>query len=200
MIPTGNITYDFIKSLYQNKGYPFEKDNEVVNLFGYRSKELLLDQFNDILGIAYKDSFSNGQCLIFPGTTKPGLHYLMQEMGNLKGTFILAEGFHIDGFKIGLHNGYEALVQAGPGVFVGHRDLNSNGVLDETGLLYRDSTNIDLHRTRDDVNVTNVVDKFSAGCQVLWEDKHLGMILALVKRSFEVTKKMTMSYALFKEK
>lgn len=200
MIPTGNITYDFIKSLYQNKGYPFEKDNEVVNLFGYRSKELLLDQFNDILGIAYKDSFSNGQCLIFPGTTKPGLHYLMQELGNPKGTFILAEGFHADGFKIGLHNGYEALVQAGPGVFVGHRDLNSNGVLDETGLLYRDSTAIDLHRTRDDVNVTNVVDKFSAGCQVLWEDKHLGMILALVKRSFEVTKKTTLSYALFKEK
>lgn len=197
MIPTAEINYSFIKGLYQQNGYPFSEVKEVVNLFGIRSKDKLLDQFNDVIGMNLLDQFGRPLCLIFPGTTKPGLHYLKQELGNPKGTFIVAKGFHKDALMVGLHNGYEALVQSGPGVWTGHRDINSDGILDETGPIYTDSTNVDLHRTRDDLNVTNVVDKFSAGCQVLWEDKHLGVILSLVKRSFEITVTSKISYALF---
>lgn len=197
MIPTAEINYSFIKGLYQQNGYPFSEVKEVVNLFGIRNKDKLLDQFNDVIGMNLVDQFGRPCCLIFPGTTKPGLHYLKQELGNPKGTFIVAKGFHTDSLKPGLHNGYEGLVQSGPGVWRGHRDINSDGILDETGPIYTDSTNVDLHRTRDDLNVTNVVDKFSAGCQVLWEDKHLGVILSLVKRSFEITVTSKISYALF---
>lgn len=194
-----DLTYDSIKGFYSFKGYPFAEQREVINLGGIRNKEKLLDQFNDIIFALYLDGFGRKECLLFPGTTKPGLHYLKQALGNPKGTFIVALGFHKNALKLGLHNGYDALVQSGPGVWSGHRDPNSDGVLDESGPIYTDSTNVDLHRTRADINVNNVVDRFSAGCQVLWEDSHLGMLLYLVKRTFEITKKSTIDYALFQE-
>lgn len=193
------ITYDFIKGLYEQNGHPFSKDNEIVNVFGYRSKDLVVDQFNDFIGAAYKDYFGDRQCLIFPATTKPGLHYLKEELGNPEGTFIVARGFHANCWIDGLHNGKPALIQSGPGVFKGYRDRNADGKLDATGRIYTNSTGVDLHTTRRDINVTNVVDKFSAGCQVLWEDKHHQVLYNLALRTLEIQAIKKISYALFQE-
>lgn len=200
MIPTGELSYDLIKSLYQQKGYPVIKDNELVNVFGYRSKDLVLDQFNDLIGVAYKDFFGNRQCLVFPATTKPGLHYLKNELGNAEGTFILEPGYYADCWTPGKHAGkYDALIQAGPKVFKGRRDKNADGKLDLSGPLYDDCAGLDLHTTRFDINVNNVVDRFSAGCQVLFEDKHFLVLYNLIMRALEVSKGKTIGYALFQE-
>lgn len=200
MIPTATLSYDFIKDLYQQNGFPFQKEKEIINVTGYRSKDLLVDQFNDIILAAYKDFYGDRQCLLFPGTTKPGLYYLQKELGNIEGTFIMAKGFYLNCWMVNPDPaGKHKIIQAGPGVFRGHRDRNADGKLDETGLIYTDSTGVDLHTTRSDVNVTNVVDRFSAGCQVLWEDKHFGVIYNLILRSLELQPIKKISYALFVE-
>lgn len=199
MIPTA-LTYDFIKSQFSQKGYIFREENEFANIFAFRSKELIVDRFNDIGGVALKDWFGNPQCLIFPCTTKPGLHYLKDELGNPRGTWITQPGQHHNCWKIGLHNGkYEALIQSGPGVFKGWRDLDSDGQFDYSGPTYNDSSGVDLHTTRFDVDVTDVVDRFSAGCTVIRDDKHFEVLLNLVKRTMEVFKITLVDYTLFQE-
>lgn len=199
MIPT-SITYDFVKSMFSQKSFVFREENEYANLFGYRSKDLTLDHFNDLIGAAYKDYFGNKQCLVFPGTTKPGLHYLKDELGNPKGTFILAPGQHKDCWTPGLHNGkYQAWIQSGPNVFKGWRDLNSDGKLDMNGQLYTDTFGVDGHTTRFDIDVTDVVSNFSAGCQVIRDDKHFLVWFNIGLRTTEVFNKKTIDYTLFQE-
>lgn len=200
MIPTAGFDYDFIKSNFLQKEYPFHEENEFVNIFGYRSKEILVDRFNDIVGIAYKDFFGNPECLVFPGTTKPGMHFLKDELGNPRGTFIMQPGHYKDCWMKGLHNGkYTAWIQAGPGVFKGWRDLDGDGRLDYSGQTYTDSQGVDGHTTRFDIDVTDYVDKFSAGCQVLRDDKHFEAWLNLGLRTLEVFKIDRISYTLFQE-
>jgi len=191
--------YDAMKLIYGNLGYSFDERKEAVNLFGVRSKDLLVDQFNDLLGVCYIDYFDNPQCLVFPGTTKPGLHYLKTELGNEAGTFILAPGYHKDCWTSGLHNGHPSYTQSGPNVFKGYRDSNSDGKLDMSGKIYSDSTGVDGHTTRYDILVNNVVDRFSAGCQVCWFDKHHALWYNLGLRTFELYKINKISYTLFQE-
>lgn len=199
MVPT-SITYDFIHSLYMQKSLPFREENEYANIFGYRSKDLILDHFNDLIGIAYKDSFGNKQCLVFPGTTKPGMHYLKDELGNPKGTFIMAPGHYPDCWLPGLHNGkYMAWIQASPNVFKGWRDLTLDGKLDMNGPLYSDTMGVDGHTTRLDMDVNDVVANFSAGCQVVRDDKHFLAWFNLGLRTLEVFKTKTIGYTLFQE-
>lgn len=199
MIPT-SLTYSFVKSMYSQKSFNFREENEFANLFGYRSKELVTDRFNDLVGIVYKDYFGNEQCLVFPATTKPGLHYLKDELGNPKGTFIMQPGQYPDCWMPGMHNGkYLAWIQSGPGVFKGWRDLNADGKLDYSGPTYTDSQGVDGHTTRFDVDVNDVVDRFSAGCQVLRDDKHFEAWYNLGLRTLEVFKIGKISYTLFQE-
>lgn len=194
------LTYDFIKSVYSQRGHVFHEENEYANIFGYRSKDLTPDHFNDIIGVAYKDSFGNNQCLVFPGTTKPGMHYLKDELGSPKGTFIMAPGQYPDCWTPGLHNGkYRAWIQAAANVFKGWRDLNSDGKLDMNGPLYSDTTGVDGHTTRFDMDVNDVVDNFSAGCQVLRDDKHFLIWFNVGLRTLEVFKISKIGYTLFQE-
>ena len=191
--------YDLVKTMYRSMGYPFDERKEFVNLFGIRSKDLLLDQFNDLLGACYIDYFGEPKCLVFPGTTKPGLHYLKNELGNEEGTFIMAPGFYKDCWMSGLHNGHAAYIQSRYGVFKGYRHKNSDGKLDLSGKIYDNALGVDGHTTRYDMLVNNVVDRFSAGCQVAWFDKHHSIWYNLGLRTFELYKITKISYALFQE-
>lgn len=193
------LNYDMVKAGYKAFNYPFREEKEFANLFGVRSKDLIVDQFNDALGVAYKDSFGNNQCLVFPGTTKPGLAYLKNEMANPGGTFIMAPGYYADCWMPGLHNGHAAYIQSGPDVFKGWRDKDMDGKLTMSGALYSDCLGVDGHTTRYDIDVNNVVDKFSAGCQVCWDDKHHAVWYNLGLRTLELFKLRKISYALFVE-
>jgi hypothetical protein len=155
--------------------------------------------FNDLIGVSYLDAFSNKQCLIFKGTTKPGLRYLKDELGNPKGTFILQPGFHERCWGPGLHNGKSpAMVQFKPGVFRGWRDLDKDGQLDYTGQIYTDASGVNGHSTKNDINVERV-GAFSAGCQVIQDDKEHAIWYNVGARAWEFEKK-AFSYALFQEK
>lgn len=195
-----NITYDFVRKAYEQYKYPFSVERYMPNYFGFRSKETVVDQFNDIIGVAYIDSFSNPHCLVFKGTTKPGLAYLKEKMGNEKGTFIVAPGFHESCWVPGLHNGkYPAMKQAAAGVFKGYRDFDKDGQLDYTGPIYTDSQGVNGHTTRFDTNVEKV-GAFSAGCQVIQDDKEHAIWYNVGARAWEFYPTKAFSYALFQEK
>ncbi len=155
-----------------------------MNLFGIRSKSTLVDQFDDVLGIAFRDDFGNGIVLEHRGTTKPGLYWLREKMGNHQGTFILAPGQYPRCWKIAEHKGYEALVQVGS-PFRGWRDANKDGKLDPNGNIHRDVTGLNMHTTSFKSDV-EVVGAYSAGCQVRQRaDDHI-VVMSILKRSAEL--------------
>jgi len=185
-----SITYDFIQSSYAKYGYKFYDQGKYnINLFGIRPKNPLVNEFGCILGVAYLDEFLIKQCLTFRGSTLPGLYYLKNKLGNVNGTFILAPGQHVKCWKAGYHhigkpNQYEAYQQAGPGVFKGYRDNDKDGQLDMTGTLYTDVAGLNGHTTKE--TDTDIVGAYSAGCQVVRDDKEHAIWLNVGKRSAEL--------------
>lgn len=197
------MTFDQAKALYQAKGYKFYDSGKYnVNNFGIRNADLkTVNQFNDIRGVAYIDGFGVKQCLTWACTTKPGLTYLKDKVGNPNGTFILMPGFFPHCWKVGKHNigkehEHDALVQSAPKVFKGWRDNDSDGQFDFEGPIYDDALGVNDHTTR--AHDINNVGGFSAGCQVTQDDKEHMIKMAICMRSAELYGN-SFSYALFQE-
>lgn len=199
----GKIDYDFVKSMYAQKSYKFFDSGEYdVNFFGIRNKDLtIVNKFNDLIGVAYLDEFLNKQCLVFAGTTKPGLTYLKDKLGNPNGTGILCEDQYRKCWVIGKHNigkahEHEAMVQSGPGVFKVWRDKDSDGNFDLDGPVYTDVQGLNGHTTRD-FDIENV-GAFSAACNVIQDDKEHAIWLNVGKRSAELYGNL-FTYTLFRQ-
>lgn len=198
------MTFDQIKALYDKNGYKFYDSGKYnVNNYGRRSKDhSLVNQFNDVRGVAYIDAFGVKQCLEWACTTKPGLTYIGEgKVGNVNGTAILIPGFYPKCWKIGKHNigkphEHDALVQSGPGVFKVWRDNNMDGKFDFDGPIYDDVTGLNDHTTREH-DIHNV-GGFSAGCQVTQDDKEHMIKFAICQRSAELYGN-SFSYALFQD-
>lgn len=195
------LNYQQLKQMYLAKGYKFYEGKEYnANLFGIRNKDLtIVNKFNDIIGVAYQDEFMNEICLLFAGTTKPGLTYLSDKIGNPKGTFILMLGQYPKCWKIGEHNiskptKYPAYVQSGAGVFKGYRDNNSDGKFDLAGPILTDVTGLNGHRAG--INDTFNVGPYSAACQVVQDDKEFEIWLSVGKRAMDLYGN-SFSYTLF---
>jgi hypothetical protein len=182
-----SITYDFLKSLYDGKGYPL--NDHTINVFGFRSKDLTADKWNDALGIICPGR----EILCFSGTTDPGASPLSKTEGvNTKGIFILQPGFYDNCWQKGMHKGkYKALVQFGS-PFKGWRDNNHDGKLDLSGKTYTDVQGLNFHTTRWDKQVMRVGD-FSEGCQVTEVAAEFDQFIAKIYGSSQ----SLFSYALF---
>lgn len=191
------MNYSDLKKIYKNKGYKFfEKGAYNLNIFGFRSNDLKVNEFNDIIGVAYIDDLGNEQCLTFKGTTKAGLYWLKNKKGNINGTFILKPNQYIGCFEKGLHNGsYDALHQKGYGIFEGYRDGDSDGELDYSGEIYNDVTGLNLHTTSWKSN-TEKVNKYSAGCQVVKSTIDFLILMSIIDRALEKYSN-SFSYTLF---
>jgi hypothetical protein len=195
------LDFSTLFKAYNKMGYKFYDSGRFnVNLFGIRDSEKTDDGFNGILGVAYIDSFGRPVVIAVNGTTKPGAYWLGEKhIGNKNGTFVLKEGYYKSCFKMGLHNGkYECLVQAKSDVFEGYRDRNKNGVIDYEGKLYKDVTGLNFHTTSF-INDKEKVGAYSAGCQVVQDDKDHLTIMPIVKKSIEIYG-TGISYALFNKK
>ena len=195
-----NLSYDNIKNVYEKMGYKFYDNGKKynVNLFGIRSKDMLVNEWNDILGVAYLDEFGKQNVLLHKGTTKPGYYYLKKKKGNVNGTAILIPNQYPHCWSLGLHNGkYKALRQVGK-PFEVWRDDDSDGELDYSGKIYKNVTGLNMH-TESLINKTEKVGAYSAGCQVREFDKEHFMVIELIERSAELYgNKFT--YTLFEEK
>jgi hypothetical protein len=193
------LTHEYIKSVYKKYGYPFLEKPFQVNPFGIRSKDLsTVNLYNDIIGFAFKDAFGVGQCLAFRGTTKPGLYWLKNKLGNVNGTFILAPGFYEDCWQLSQHhygkpNAYDAYVQSKAGVFLGWRDNDSDGQFDMAGKpTFTDVSGLNQHHGAD----KDLVGAYSAACQVIEQDKEHFIGVAVGKRHIELYTN-SLNYALF---
>ncbi len=193
-----HLTHEYIRSLYARYYYKFLTRPYEINLFGIRSKKLLVNEFDDVLGIAWEDFYGMGQCLAFRGTTDPGLYWLKNKLGNINGTFILAPNFYEECFTLGYHNvgkpnAYRAFVQAPSADFVGWRDNDADGQFDMSGLpTWKDVTGLNLHHAKD----AQYVGQYSAACQVCQSDREHQVMVALGERHAELYSNI-FNYALF---
>ena len=179
-------TYHRLQDIYTQKGYTFFDEGAYnLNLFGVRADALNVDEFNDIIGVAYRDDIDANQLITFRASTKPGLYWLKNQLGNIHGTAILVPGQYRGCWELGFHRNYEALVQRPAAHFNTWRDNDADGQLDMEGLVYTDATGLNLHTTSF-INDTERVGKYSAGCQVVQDDLDFAILLALIKKSSSI--------------
>jgi hypothetical protein len=191
------MEYNQVKKMYEDKGHKFFTEKYALNIFGERVLNQSINKFNDIIGVAYIDEFGNGKCLTFKGTTVPGLSWLKEKMGTAAGTFILKEGQYLNCWTVRPHNGkYDCLGQVNKKVFIGYRDSDKDGQLDLTGKEYDDVMGLNLHTTSFNSN-TELVGLYSAGCQVIQDDKNFLILMAIVNKAREVWNANNFSYTLF---
>lgn len=193
------LNYDKVKALYRKSEFKFYDSGKFnVNLFGIRNRSVVVDEWNDALGIAFRDDYLNGIMMLSKGSTKPGLYWLKNKKGNINGTAILIPDYYPKCWKIGEHKGYEALQQAGPGVFKVWRDNDQDGELDYNGKVYTDVTGLNMH-TESLITDTERVGAYSAGCQVRADTEEHFAIMNVLKKAAKLYGNL-FSYALFEEK
>ena len=156
-------------------------------LVGIRSTLDKPNEFDDLIGLV-----ANGKITWFTGTTNPGVYWL-KNLVNPKGTAVLKPGQYIDSWQIGLHKGqYEALIQAKP--ITVYRDKNLNDKSEESSVTDTGFFGINIHRANATA-ISKIIDKWSAGCQVLNNPADLKSVLDACKES----KLKTFTYTLLKE-
>jgi hypothetical protein len=180
-----NITIESLFKAMQFKGYKvFEDDSKPFNLniVGIRSKDLEVNTFNDALCVFWK--WKHGWNLYtMPCTTDTGLYWLNVPM-TARGTAIVVPNQYRGLWQIGLHQGkYEALVQRG-NIKV-YRDNNKDDRLDMSDKTIEEGVfGINCHRAMDEQGA-NVVNKWSAGCQVLQSDHDYEVFMSIVNHAAE---------------
>ena len=180
MKPIKSFTLDQIKSTVIAKGYKwFEEGDFNLNLIGIRNSDtgdVVTNKFDDTFFIAYRDAGS-WKVLNYACTTDPGAHWQQAPM-NAGGTASLVPGQYRSSWRIDLHQGlYKALKQF-KAVDV-YRDRNKDltyerHMEDITKGIY----GINIHRANQMV-VSQVVDKWSAGCQVIQDPADFANLMYL---------------------
>jgi hypothetical protein len=180
MKPIKSFTLDQIKSAMIAKGYKwFEEGDFNLNLIGVRNSDTgdtVTNAFDDTFFIAYRDAgkwkIHNYAC-----TTDPGAHWQQAPM-NAGGTASLVPNQYRSTWRIDLHQGiYKALKQFKP--VDTYRDKNrdlkyTRHIEDITNGIY----GINIHRASA-TGVSNRVDKWSAGCQVIADSADFANLMYL---------------------
>lgn len=178
------LTTEELKSIFVSKGYKWEQ----FHFIGIRSKANLQNQFDDLFAVVNGDKIDWYSC-----TTNPGTHWL-KVLLNPNGTALLKADQYVDTWKIGMHQGkYEAFVQSKPVTVF--RDGDKDDIAEETSFTETGMFGINIHRTNDNGVVSKLIDKWSAGCQVLNNPADFKRVLEDAK----ATKKTKFTYTLIKE-
>lgn len=179
-----NMKYEEIKKKYLDNNYVFRTGLYEINVFGIRSVNSQSNQFDDIIGVAWKGK-KGTYCLTGAATTDPGKYYLQNPM-NKNGTIIMVPGQYLNCYHIGLHAGkYDCFKQVGPMGYV--RDNNKDTVLDFKLYRYPDLKKIhyfegingtNLHRASE-WKIIQLVERYSAGCQVVQDPTFYSRLLSV---------------------
>jgi hypothetical protein len=143
----------------------FRGMNYDLNLVGVRSGSATADQYDDLFICFYRVE-GVWRMHVWPGTTDPGEHYLKNPV-NPNGAMMLCPGQYRGAYKLGMHRGRPALVQAAP--FRVWRDNNRDSVIDwpaedDGGTLGWQAANFHDHSAKRLIDDDPSTD--SAGCQV----------------------------------
>ena len=180
-----------LKSAMKKKGYPLKTGEYELNIIGIRNDNAKPNSFDDTICVLFTDEYKDDTLLAFSCTTDPGLFWLEHPM-NIEGCVIMKEGFYKDVYKIGLHRGYKALQQIGNIHYV--RDNNKDGVLDfGKGKDFVGVFATNIHHAAMP-ETTSIVDKWSAGCQVI--NKGWNEFISLCDKSKLITGSNLFSYTL----
>jgi len=176
-------TIEELKAQFQKHNYRWFD----FHFVGIRSTANLPNQFDDLFGVIAGDKVEWFTC-----TTNPGTHWL-KNLLNPKGAALLKANQYVDTWQIGMHQGkYEAFCQAKPvDVF---RDKNLDDKAEETAAIDRGLFGINIHRANEKF-ASKLIDKWSAGCQVLNNPADFAKVLAAGK----ATKNKFFTYTLLKE-
>lgn len=178
-----HYTIDELKNEFTRLNYKWND----FHFIGVRSKANLPNVFDDLFILVNGNKLSYFSC-----TTNPGTHWL-RNLLNSKGAALLVPNQYVNTWKIGLHQSkYEAFVQAKE-VKV-YRDANKNDVAEESNVIETGFFGINIHRANE-FAVSKLIDKWSAGCQVLNNPADFTEILFQAKQ----TKQNEFTYTLLKE-
>lgn len=184
------FTAEELKQAFLSLGHKID----TFQLVGVRSSADTPDKFDDLIGVF---TLTNDQPKVtwFTGTTNPGVHWLKNFM-NPKGTAVLMPGVHENCWVIGKHQGkYEALVQYAPvSVFRDKNKNNKSETIGDKSSVDRGLFGINIHRANPS-GISSIIDKWSAGCQVLNNSEQFAQLLSLCKASG----KKTFTYVLIEE-
>lgn len=178
------FTREQIQKAVESKGYRwFEGGDYNLNIVGIRNSETdgkVTNKFDDWVTVSYS---VGGELKYeeFEATTDPGSHW-EKNLLNKDGVAILVPGQYRGSHTIGLHQGkYEALKQQKP--LKVYRDKDKDGVYDflEENI-HEGIYGINIHRAS--ATGTSVqIDKWSAGCQVIANNKNFDKLMELVNKS-----------------
>ena len=194
------LKYDF-EALFKKKGYAyFTQGVYNLNIIGVRSdnNNKVTNKYDDYLVVTWNTPEGQTRRQVYPITTEPGLYYISKKLLNPKGTAILVPGQYRGCWQIGKHRGkYKALCQKKP-VKV-YRDNNLDEVYDlnsetiESGIF-----GINIHRS-DELKIYNLVNKWSAGCQVFQYASHFTAFMKKCEKQAELYGN-SFTYTLVEEK
>jgi hypothetical protein len=165
------LTIEELKLEFNKLGYqwlPFQ-------IVGIRSKADAHNKFDDLIGLIENDTIT-----WFTGTTNPGTHWL-KNLLNPKGAALLKPNQYINTWKLDLHQGkYLALCQR-KNVVV-YRDGDKDNFSEETGITETGLFGINIHRANPSA-ISSIIDKWSAGCQVLNNPQDFDYLIKRCKAS-----------------
>lgn len=177
-------TIEQLKARFQILGYTWFD----YQFIGIRSAANEKNKFDDLFCVVKGNSISWYTC-----TTNPGTHWL-KSLLNSKGAALLKPNQYVDGWKIGMHQGkYEAFVQNKPVTVF--RDADMDDIAEETAVTETGYFGINIHRTNDKGVISQLIDKWSAGCQVLNNPADFKTLLLDAK----ATKRLSFTYTLINE-
>lgn len=166
-----------------------------LNVFGIRSKERRAGEWDDQLGLAYKE---NGEWLVrsWEATTDIGLKHLHTPINVKGGAILVADQQYRSVYKIAKHRGkYQALCQRNGPVKV-YRDDNRDSTHDmvestiESGMF-----GINIHRAHPTIELAKVRG-YSAGCQVFKNPEHFRTFMTICRKQVKLRGWDSFSYTL----
>jgi len=160
----------------------FNRGDYNLNIIGVRSADTHSNEFNDRICFAY---YVNNMPMlhIFEATTDPGV-YWRENLANVDGTAIVVPGQYPNLWKIGKHQGRYTALKQHRKISV-YRDSNLDGKIDTNVAIDTGMFGINMHHAS--VNtISQNVDRWSAGCQVLANRVDFDISIALCKKSAEI--------------
>lgn len=116
----------------------------------------------------------------YPMTTQPGTYWLQNFINPQFGGTAVLKSNECYIYKIGQHRGYKAFVQATPVKI--YRDSDKDLNPEEMGNYQEGYFAINIHRAAQGA-ISKLVDKWSAGCQVLASDFDFQCVLTVAEKS-----------------
>lgn len=166
-----NYDYNALKVEFARLGYKWPD----FHIIGVRSAANEKNKFDDTIYLIDGTTMKTFSCTTNPGT------YWLKNLVNPSGTAVLKPGQYVDSWKLGLHKGkYEALVQAKP--ITVYRDADKDDTAEEQGKENTGMFGINIHRANPSI-MSKLIDKWSAGCQVLNDPKQFAVLLDSCKKS-----------------